>query len=133
RYTDFLGSFLTAGMTRRGIEFEPDRREPRGTRANGANDAPDYGGGTRGEREAVLNLSIIDPPILAGLPREKMDDSDRSMDNIGPTIPPKSSLLATQVADSRTFFLQLSGPWPERVSVALGGWEKCRPDYAVER
>ncbi|MBC8008893.1 MAG: AraC family ligand binding domain-containing protein, partial [Burkholderiales bacterium] len=58
------------------------------------------------------------------------------MDNIGPpvaTAAPDASLLASQVADSRTFFLQLAGPWRERVSVALGGWELCRPDYAVAR
>lgn len=62
-----------------------------------------------------------------------MDVSDRGMDNIGSRSPGDDALLATQVADSRTFFLQLSGAWPERVSVALGGWERCRPDYAVER
>jgi AraC-like DNA-binding protein len=44
-----------------------------------------------------------------------------------------AALLATQVAESRTFFLQLGGPWRERVAVALGGWERCRPDYAVAR
>lgn len=53
------------------------------------------------------------------------------MDKIGPLENP--GLLAAQVADSRTFFLQLSGPWPEKVSVALGGWELCRPDYTVAR
>lgn len=42
-------------------------------------------------------------------------------------------MLAAQVADSRTFFLQLGGPWRERVTVALGGWERCRADYHVDR
>ncbi len=60
-----------------------------------------------------------------------MDDSDPGMDNIGLSAP--SSLLAAQVAESRVFFLQLAGPWRERVSVVLGGWELCRPDYAVAR
>jgi len=60
-----------------------------------------------------------------------MDVTNLYMDNIG--LPPSPSLLASQVADSSTFFLQLSGPWRERVSVALGGWERCRPDYKVAR
>ena len=56
------------------------------------------------------------------------------MDNIGPdSSTVANALLASQVADSRTFFLQLAGPWRERVSVALGGWELCRGDYAVAR
>lgn len=62
-----------------------------------------------------------------------MDDNDPGMDNIGPQNTTDPSLLASQVADSRTFFLQLAGPWRERVSVALGGWELCRADYAVAR
>jgi len=60
-----------------------------------------------------------------------MEDSDPGMDNIDRS--EDASLLAAQVAASRTFFLQLAGPWRERVSVALGGWELCRPDYRVER
>jgi AraC family transcriptional regulator len=60
-----------------------------------------------------------------------MDVTNHHMDNIG--LPNTPSLLAAQVADSSTFFLQLSGPWRERVSVALGGWERCRPDYTVAR
>jgi AraC family transcriptional regulator len=42
-------------------------------------------------------------------------------------------LFAPGVAASRTFFLQLTGPWRERLAVALGGWERCRADYAVAR
>lgn len=60
-----------------------------------------------------------------------MEDYDLGMDNIG--LPAAPSLLAAQVAESRVFFLQLAGPWRERVSVVLGGWERCRPDYAVAR
>lgn len=60
-----------------------------------------------------------------------MEDSDLGMDKIDPKADP--SLLATQVAESRTFFLQLAGPWRERVTVALGGWERCRSDYRVAR
>lgn len=60
-----------------------------------------------------------------------MDVSDFDMDKIDSAKAP--SLLATQVAESRTFFLQLAGPWTEPVNVALGGWELCRPDYAVAR
>lgn len=60
-----------------------------------------------------------------------MDDSDLGMDNIGLLSSP--SLLAAQVSESRVFFLQLAGPWREPVSVVLGGWERCRPDYAVAR
>ncbi len=55
------------------------------------------------------------------------------MDKIGPDKAPPETLLAAQVENSRTFFLQLAGPWREQVSVALGGWELCRPDYAVAR
>ncbi len=62
-----------------------------------------------------------------------MEDNDSGMDNIGPETLADATLLASQVADSRTFFLQLAGPWRERVSVALGGWELCRPDYTVAR
>ena len=63
-----------------------------------------------------------------------MEDNDFCMDNIGPdSSTAANALLASQVADSRTFFLQLAGPWRERVSVALGGWELCRGDYAVAR
>jgi AraC-like DNA-binding protein len=57
--------------------------------------------------------------------------SDQGMDKIDRTA--EASLLAAQVAESRTFFLQLGGPWRERVTVALGGWERCRADYRVER
>lgn len=60
-----------------------------------------------------------------------MEDSDHRMDNIDR--PEDPALLAAQVAESRTFFLQLAGPWRERVTVALGGWERCRPDYEVAR
>lgn len=60
-----------------------------------------------------------------------MEDSDPGMDNLDRIR--DSSLLAAQVAESRTFFLQLAGPWRERVTVALGGWERCRADYAVAR
>lgn len=60
-----------------------------------------------------------------------MDVNDLGMDNIGPR--EDASLLATQVEESRTFFLQLAGPWKERMTVALGGWERCRPDYRVAR
>jgi AraC family transcriptional regulator len=42
-------------------------------------------------------------------------------------------LLAAQITESRTFFLQLKGPWQEKVSLALGGWERCRADYKVVR
>ena len=62
-----------------------------------------------------------------------MEDTGPSMDKIGPKKPLVDGLLASQVEDSRTFFLQLAGPWRERVSVALGGWELCRADYAVAR
>ena len=64
-----------------------------------------------------------------------MEDTGLCMDKIGSSYasPSGATLLASQVEDSRTFFLQLAGPWRERVSVALGGWELCRPDYAVAR
>lgn len=60
-----------------------------------------------------------------------MDVTNLDMDKIGP--PPDPALLASQVADSRTFFLQLAGPWREKLAVVLGGWERCRPDYTVAR
>ena len=60
-----------------------------------------------------------------------MEDSDLAMQNIDP--PVSASLLAGGIADSQTFFLQLAGPWRERISVALGGWERCGTDYAVAR
>ena len=53
------------------------------------------------------------------------------MDNLDPS--PEAHLFATQVTDSRTFFLQVAGPWQERIAVAFGGWERCRADYAVAR
>lgn len=63
-----------------------------------------------------------------------MEDSDPGMDNIDRSSRSNDAdLLATQVAESRTFLLQLAAPWRERVTVALGGWERCRPDYAVAR
>lgn len=63
-----------------------------------------------------------------------MEDSDQSMDNIDQKSSRENAgLLAAQIAESRTFFLQLAGPWRERVTVALGGWELCRPDYRVAR
>lgn len=60
-----------------------------------------------------------------------MDLNGLRMDKIDPGV--DESLLAAQVTESRTFFLQLGGPWRERVTVALGGWERCRADYRVER
>ncbi len=60
-----------------------------------------------------------------------MDDSDQGMKKID--LPLDTALLAGGIADSQTFFLQLAGPWRERVSVALGGWERCGADYAVAR
>ncbi len=64
-----------------------------------------------------------------------MEDSDSDMDNLDRKrgTEAEGALLATQVAESRTFFLQLAGPWRERVAVALGGWELCRPDYVMAR
>jgi AraC family transcriptional regulator len=63
-----------------------------------------------------------------------MEDSDLGMENIGQRgRVEEAELLATQVAESRTFFLQLGGPWREQVTVALGGWERCRADYTVAR
>ncbi|MEO0055667.1 MAG: hypothetical protein RLZZ50_1614 [Verrucomicrobiota bacterium] len=63
-----------------------------------------------------------------------MEDSDQSMDNLDQASPRENAgLLAAQIAESRTFFLQLAGPWRERVTVALGGWELCRADYRVAR
>lgn len=53
-----------------------------------------------------------------------MDDIDRIQ---------AGGLVAMAVRTSRIFFLQSGGPWRERVSVALGGWERCRPDYVVKR
>jgi AraC-like DNA-binding protein len=60
-----------------------------------------------------------------------MDVTNWGMDNLGPKNHP--ALITGQVTDSRTFFLQLAGPWKDPLAVALGGWEKCRADYAVER
>lgn len=60
-----------------------------------------------------------------------MEVYDRDMDIIDPT--DTEGLVASAVRTSRLFFLQLGGPWRERVSVALGGWERCRPDYLVRR
>jgi AraC family transcriptional regulator len=63
-----------------------------------------------------------------------MEDSGLGMDDLDrDTRTGEQALLATQVAESRTFFLQLAGPWREPVTVALGGWERCRSDYAVAR
>lgn len=63
-----------------------------------------------------------------------MEDSDPCMDNFDRAFARENpALLATQVAESRTFFLQLAGPWRERLTVTLGGWELCRPDYLVAR
>jgi AraC family transcriptional regulator len=53
------------------------------------------------------------------------------MDNIN--LATSGELFASGVAASRTFFLQLAGPWRARLAVALGGWERCRADYAVAR
>ncbi|GAB4178930.1 MAG: hypothetical protein Fur0032_19530 [Terrimicrobiaceae bacterium] len=44
-----------------------------------------------------------------------------------------SDLLAGGVAASRTFLLQLAGPWSVPVAVALGGWERCAREYLLER
>jgi AraC family transcriptional regulator len=60
-----------------------------------------------------------------------MDVTSPHMDNIG--LPQNPPLLAEQVADSSTFFLQMAGPWRERVTVTLGGRERCRPDYTLAR
>jgi AraC family transcriptional regulator len=44
-----------------------------------------------------------------------------------------AQLLASHVADSRYFFLDLSPVSRAPLAVALGGWEVCRPEYRMER
>jgi AraC-like DNA-binding protein len=62
------------------------------------------------------------------------------MDNIGPIF--HRALLATHIAESRYFFLPpapradtsaLAASGPSSLRLALGGWEMCRPDYALLR
>lgn len=60
-----------------------------------------------------------------------MEVNDQGMDKIDPESP--AHLLAAGVRDSRIFFLQLTGPWSEKVTVMFGGWELCSPDYTVRR
>lgn len=53
------------------------------------------------------------------------------MDKIGSDSP--VGLLSTQVTGTRYFFLNLAPPSTARLAVALGGRERCNPDYAIHR
>ncbi|HEY0946195.1 MAG TPA: AraC family transcriptional regulator [Opitutaceae bacterium] len=52
------------------------------------------------------------------------------MEKIAPT---SDELLSRQVTETRYFFLNLAPPPGERLSVTLGGRERCRPDYDIHR
>lgn len=43
------------------------------------------------------------------------------------------AVLSTQVSGSRYFFLELAGTGGTGVAPAYGGFERCNPDYVVER
>lgn len=43
------------------------------------------------------------------------------------------AVLSTQVSGSRYFFLELAGAGGAGVAPAYGGFERCNPDYVVER
>ncbi len=49
----------------------------------------------------------------------------------GVTEPP--SFVSRQVREARRFYLNLNPPPGHRLAVACGGWERCAPDFTVER
>ena len=50
-----------------------------------------------------------------------------------PSPGPEPDYFSTQVAASRRFYLELTRAARRRATVTSGGWEKCRPDYEVDR
>jgi AraC-like DNA-binding protein len=71
---------------------------------------------------------------------EKMDNLVKWR-RLGPTAavsfrrPPgrRDAVLSTQVSGSRCFFLELTGGRGTGVAPAYGGFERCNPDYLVQR
>ena len=63
----------------------------------------------------------------------KAPDNLKSSRLINPPALARGELFSLQVLGSHTFFLDLSegagGPW----RLVLGGSERCRPDYVVDR
>jgi AraC-like DNA-binding protein len=41
--------------------------------------------------------------------------------------------FSTQVLESRRFYLEVTRHARRQITVASGGWERCRPDYAINR
>jgi len=41
--------------------------------------------------------------------------------------------IAKQILDSRYFFLNLAPRAQSALTIACGGWERCAPDYRIER
>lgn len=50
-----------------------------------------------------------------------------------PVLSPAGAVLSTQVSGSRYFFLELTGTGRAGVIPAYGGFERCDPDYLVQR
>jgi AraC-like DNA-binding protein len=51
-----------------------------------------------------------------------------------PTVsPPHPSFIAGQIREYRYFFLNLSPSSRSELTVVCGGWERCAPDYRIDR
>jgi len=71
---------------------------------------------------------------------ERMDNlvTSRAIAQIPPVSPRRTpgrsdAVLSTQVTGSRYFFLELTGGRSAGVAPAYGGFERCNPDYLVQR
>ena len=46
---------------------------------------------------------------------------------------PEPGYFSTQVSETQRFYLELNPAVQGRITVSSGGWERCQPDYDVER
>ena len=46
---------------------------------------------------------------------------------------PEPNYFSTQVSEARRFYLELNPSARRRITVTSGGWERCRPDYEIQR
>lgn len=46
---------------------------------------------------------------------------------------PEPDYFSTQVTSARRFYLELTRNSRRQITVASGGWERCRPDYLIDR
>ncbi|MBU4461408.1 MAG: AraC family transcriptional regulator [Verrucomicrobia bacterium] len=60
-------------------------------------------------------------------------DGGRTAERSAETMPAEPSYFSARVSGSRRFYLRLAPGRGRPLTVVSGGWEQCRPDYAIRR